>query len=97
MEKEFLKLWDEYEERKTTEAKIVKDADNLDVDFEIMEQRSNGHGVGHAFDENRVFVAKNRFFTKTAKKIWEELMKTDPHEWHKTARNRLNAGDWKAP
>lgn len=31
---EFVKLWREYEQRKTIEAKIVKDADYLDIDLE---------------------------------------------------------------
>jgi putative hydrolase of HD superfamily len=33
LEKELLDLQKEYEERKTLEAKIVKDADNLDIDL----------------------------------------------------------------
>src|SRR6185312_6928138 len=33
VENEFFALWEEYEQRETLEAKIAKDADNLDVDF----------------------------------------------------------------
>ena len=32
-------LWDEFKEAKTLEARIVKDADNLDVDMEFSEHR----------------------------------------------------------
>ena len=42
LEKEMTELWHEYEERKTIEAKIVKDADNLDVEFELKEQEAKG-------------------------------------------------------
>ncbi|MEI6587912.1 MAG: HD domain-containing protein [Candidatus Moraniibacteriota bacterium] len=38
-EKEFIELSKEMEKRETIEAKIVKDADNLDIDLELMEQR----------------------------------------------------------
>lgn len=39
---EFKQLWQEYEARKTPEAKIAKDADNLDVDFDLAEQAAMG-------------------------------------------------------
>lgn len=42
LEGEMLELWKKYEERKTIEAQIVKDADSLDVDFELREQEVKG-------------------------------------------------------
>jgi len=41
-EKDFVDLFEEYEERKSLEAKIVKDADNLDIDIEIRENTTRG-------------------------------------------------------
>lgn len=45
LQKDMVSLWKEYEERKTLEAKIVKDADNLDVEFELKEQESKGENL----------------------------------------------------
>src|SRR3989344_7624823 len=43
LQKEFLELFNEYGERKSIEAQIVKDADNLDVDMDLAEQGASGH------------------------------------------------------
>lgn len=93
-EKEFISLWKEYEDRTSLEAKIVKDADNLDVDFEIKEQESRGNRIGDGFIEHRKLI-KKKFYTKTAGEIWKRIQKANPHDWHYKGRNRYNAGDWK--
>lgn len=95
LEEEFIKLWQEYENRGSLEAKIVKDADNLAVDFELKEQEVNGYIVGQGWKKNRKFVATDRLFTQTAKQIWELLQISDPNDWHYNGRNRYNDGDWK--
>lgn len=95
MEKEFLELWREYEKRQSIESKIVKDADNLDVDFELAEQAVQGNKLGENWKGNRDFVATNKLYTKTAKKIYKQLIDTNPHDWHVNGRNRRNDGDWK--
>jgi putative hydrolases of HD superfamily len=95
LEKEFLELIEEYEARKTIEAKIVKDADNLDVDFELAEQANRGDQLQHNWQSNRQFVASQRLYTKTAQTMFEQLKTADPHEWHLTGRNRRLDGDWK--
>lgn len=94
LEKEFIALWDEYEKRSSLEAKIVKDADNLDVDFELAEQATKGSTLQKQWHETREFVAKERLYTKTAKQIVAQLSKTNPHDWHLKSRNRLRGGDW---
>jgi putative hydrolase of HD superfamily len=94
IEKEFYALWQEYEERTSLEAKIVKDADNLDVDFELAEQAAKGSQLQALWKQNRAFVGKERLFTKTAKKLFAELETANPHEWHLTGRNRRVGGDW---
>lgn len=95
IEKEFYALWDEYEKRESIESKIVKDADNLDVDFELSEQASGGSPLRALWSDNRHFVAKEKLYTKTAKNIFEQLESANPHDWHHTGRNRRNSGDWK--
>src|SRR3990167_5189773 len=92
---EFINLWREYENLESLEAKIVKDADSLDVDFELNEQEIRGFKLKHAWKNQRGWVSKNRLRTKTAKKLLEKLQKSDPNAWHINGRNRLNDGDWK--
>lgn len=95
LEKEFLEIVKEYEERKSLEAKIVKDADNLDVDFELSEQAVQGNAaLAEAWHASRKKNVRSILFTKTAKQIFDDLEAADPHNWHLTARNRHNAGDW---
>lgn len=96
LEEEFLGLWHEYDKRESIEAKIVKDADNIDVDLELMEQKAKGSTLPDALAEQRQFVGKNKLYTKSAKKLWGAVMKSDPHDWHRKGRNRRNAGDWKS-
>ncbi len=96
LESEFYELWEEYEARETLEAKIVKDADNLDIDFELAEQASKGDALQEVKKEHRQFVADNRLYTETAKRLFKQLKTADPHGWHITGRNRRNSGDWKS-
>lgn len=95
LEDEFIKLWREYEEKKSLEAKIIKDADNLDVDLELCEQEARGHKLKEIWLKNRQRAVYEKLYTKSAKKFWKEIMNSNPHDWHINARNRFNHGDWK--
>lgn len=92
--KEFTELWKEYEERKSIEAKIVKDADNIDVDLELNELPIDER-LKSGFQKIRSQAIKRKFFTKTAELMWKEIQTSNPHNWHLSGRNRFNAGDWK--
>lgn len=92
---EFIKLWKEYEYKKTIEAQIVKDADNLDSDFEIQEAKSQGNKLVASWKEIRQSVSTKRLYTKSAKKLWKALQTANPNDWHINGRNRFNSGDWK--
>lgn len=92
---EFEKLWEEYESKKSIEAKIVKDADNLDVDLELMEQAWQGNKIREQFRDHRGKAVYNSLYTKSAKKMWKLIQKSNPHDWHLKGRNRFNSGDWK--
>jgi 5'-deoxynucleotidase YfbR-like HD superfamily hydrolase len=92
---EFLELLHEYEKRESRESKIVKDADTLDVDFEIQEQEANGVKIRN-WIHYRDHVAKNHLYTKTAKKLYTQINESNPHDWHvNSPRNRFNGGDYK--
>ena len=92
---EFTQLWKEYEERTCIEAKIVKDADNLDVDLELQEQAVRGGTLRDVLDDNRTRVAEAKLYTNSAKRFWKAIKQSNPHDWHHNGRTRLNAGDWK--
>lgn len=92
LEDEFIELWREYEKRESLESRIVKDADNLDCDFELADQKSKGSSIINK--DTRDFVAENKLYTTTAKQMYKQVYKTDPHIWHRQGRNRRSSGDW---
>ena len=92
---EFLPIWEEYEKKDCLEAKIVKDADNLDVDFELKELEAMGNDLRTALQPTREYVAETKFYTDTARAIWKALQDSNPHAWHMLGKNRFNSGDWK--
>lgn len=95
-ETELNPLMHEYEERKSIESKIVKDADNLDCEIDIMEQLHRGHSLGTVLNKDRRKYVYPKLFTKSAKMIWDGLRKGNPHDWHtKSPHNRFRQGDWK--
>lgn len=95
---EFIALYEEYEKRECIEAKIVKDADNLDVDMELREQASQGHQLPELWSEDRKKVMKTKLYTETAKRLNAAIEQSNPHDWHvKSPKNRTNGGDWKKP
>ena len=92
---EFISLWKECEEKKTIEARIIKDADLIDVDLELKEQKERGHTLGKNWEEMRRHVSEKKYYTKSAKKIWKAIQTSNPHDWHLHGDNRYNSGDWK--
>lgn len=94
LDNEFVDLWKEYDKKECIEAKIIKDADNLDCDLEIREQMAKGHQL-ESWKESRENSVYKNFYTETAKKIWKEIYSSNPHDWHLNARNRFRDGDWK--
>ncbi len=72
----------EYKERKTKEAKIVKDADNLDCDLELKELEEMGSIINKKVKPKRRIVRNEKLYTKSAKKIWDEIQKSSPSDWH---------------
>ena len=85
LQKEVAVLLKEYEKRVSLEAKIVKDADNLDVDLELKELARIGDtsAIGMQKDHRPKIRAK-KLYTKTAKRMWDEIQKTNPNAWHQS-------------
>ena len=80
---EMKELSKEYDERKTIEAKIVKDADLLDQIFLLREYEWQGSKGAkewlHKEDDNN--EQEKLMFTDLAKKIAKEAKKQNPSEW----------------
>ena len=93
---EMEELMIEYKDRKSIESKIVKDADNIDVNLELKELEFKGHSLGKIWEEDREEMVYLSLYTETARLFWDEIKTTNPHNWHtKSNRNRFKGGDWK--
>jgi putative hydrolase of HD superfamily len=74
-------LWKEFKAGGTIEAKIVKDADNLDVDLEFRERRDDWN-FARREDHVRRNVFEHKLYTDSAKELWQEIQSSDPHRWY---------------
>lgn len=84
----FEDVLEEYEERACIEAKIVKDADNLDVDIELKEMEERGSQLPRKWRATRRIVRDKKLYTKSAKRLWDDIQKSDVSSWH------LKANKW---
>lgn len=75
-----LKDWEAYEARDTFEAKIVKDADLLDVVLECKEAKCRGLDYPSFWDEE-LLMFPERLHTQTAKTLFDEIWASHPMEW----------------
>lgn len=95
LENLILPLWSESAAKLSIEAKIVKDADNLDCDLELRELQAKGNKFLKTFEETRKFVRNEKLYTESAKKLWDDIYRIEPFDWILKAKNRRNDGDWK--
>jgi putative hydrolases of HD superfamily len=98
MGEEFVALLREYEKRESIESRILKDADNIDVDLELHELARRGQSALPALWKNhRRDHVYTRLYTDTAKKFWKAIHDShSPDLWHiESSSNRFNGGDWK--
>lgn len=79
----------EYEKRESPEAKVVKDADNLDVDLELKELEERGHQLPKKWRMFRQKIRNEKLYTNAAKELWDVLQTVDPASWHLTANKWL--------
>ncbi len=75
----------EYEARRSKVARIVKDADNLDIDLEMRELVEQGAQLPKKWKQFRQLVRHQKLYTKAAKDFWDALDKVDVADWHLVA------------
>jgi putative hydrolase of HD superfamily len=88
VEKEMKDLYKEFEERKTIEARIVRDADYLDTELELLEQESQGHNLRKVWEKFNLKTTREKFTTDSAKKFYDEIQKSEPHNWQVKAQRK---------
>lgn len=81
---DFIPLINRYKERVCKESQYVKDADNLDVDFEMQELEELGHHMVEHWKPGRRKMRDTKFNTKSAGKIWDALQGARPSAWQDT-------------
>ncbi len=81
----FSEYWNEYEKRESIEAKIVKDADNLDIDLELRELAMRGSRHPAIWTQNRKMVRDEKLYTDAARELWDEIQNSDTEDWHMIA------------
>lgn len=74
---ELTALLREYREEKTEEARLVHDADQLDLILELKEQND----LGNTYAAKWIHFARQRLVTPLAREIVEEILKTDSTDW----------------
>lgn len=79
---DFLPDLSDYEVRESLEARIVKDADNLDVDLEMKEMAEQGSKLPEKWAPFRRKVRDEKLYTESAKKLWDEIQESDVSSWH---------------
>jgi putative hydrolases of HD superfamily len=70
-------LLKEYRECRTAEARLVHDADQLDLIVELKEQKD----LGNAYASKWIHFARQRLITPMAKQIAEQVVSTDSTDW----------------
>ncbi len=75
--KDLQALLEEYEKRETKEWKIAKDADILEQAFQWQIYFQCGYKWAGEFVKNM----ESLFYTESAKKLWQEMQKTDFYDW----------------
>ena len=74
---EIISLIDEFNSGETLEAKLSHDADQLDFILELKRQKD----LGNKSTKEWLTYAIKRLITDSAKKLAEEILKTDSNEW----------------
>lgn len=90
---DYLDAFREFEARSSIEAKIVKDADNLDVEIELKEFEEQGSQVPAKFSPFRQKIRTEKLYTQSAKDFWDALQTSNPSSWHLTMNKWLKVPD----
>ncbi len=87
---EMLALWHEYEARESVEALLVKDADHLDVEFELGEHTARGSHVEGALRADRDAQVAPKLYSDAARALWHARLQSEPDAWYTRGRNRFH-------
>jgi putative hydrolase of HD superfamily len=82
----------EYRETETPEARLVHDADQLDLIVELKEQND----LGNSYAAKWIHFARQRLLTPIAQEIAEQILTTDSTDWWFKGHDewwRKNAGE----
>ena len=79
---DLIDVWKKYEKRDCIESKIVKDADNLDVELGLKEYDNQGHKLPKKWSKTSRKIVRIKLYTKSAKTLWDEIQISDPDSWH---------------
>ncbi|MBU6323710.1 MAG: HD domain-containing protein [Patescibacteria group bacterium] len=82
---DFYDAFARYEKRDSIEAKLVKDADNLEVDLELKELEERGSLLPKKLADTRRKVRDEKLYTKSAKELWDAIQVSDVSSWHRAA------------
>jgi len=87
MEDYFSDVLKEYKKRESAEAKIVKDADNLDIDVEMKElvERGSKLSAKSKWQGFRKKVRDEKLYTESARELWDLIQEVDVDDWHMRA------------
>ncbi|WP_038055805.1 HD domain-containing protein [Thermodesulfobacterium hydrogeniphilum] len=77
LKEEVLTLWKEYRDMETLEAKLVHDADVIDLIIQLKEQKD----LNNPYAEKWIEYAKPRLVTPIAKKLLEAILNTEWCAW----------------
>ncbi|MCD6548980.1 MAG: HD domain-containing protein [Thermodesulfobacterium sp.] len=77
LKEEVLSLWKEYRNLENLEAKLVHDADVIDLIIQLKEQKD----LNNPYADKWIEYAKKRLITDVAKKLVEAILKTEWCSW----------------
>lgn len=77
LEEEILSAYDEFEARETLEARLARDADQLDLICNLRAEQEHGNAFAAQWLESAV----QRLRTPWAQELAEELLTADPNRW----------------
>jgi len=77
MKEEILSLWKEYRSLKSLEAKLVHDADVIDLIIQLKEQKD----LNNPYADKWIEYAKRKLITEEAKKLVKAILKVEWCSW----------------
>lgn len=79
---DYIKTYQDYESRESIESRLVRDADNLDIDLELKELAESGNKFPEECTITRKKIRDEKFYTQEAKELWDEVQTSNPNSWH---------------